>query len=93
MGLLKKGLRCGCAQFSASTAPVPLSLGFLNSNPCLHFKIVVCPFDVLRVKSVYLPMQKLLKITPSKSSEVNSPVMVLSCSCASRNSSANKSNF
>ena len=41
----------------------------------------------------YLPIQKLEKITPSKSSEVNSPVMVLSCSCARRSSSANKSSF
>ena len=33
---------------------------------------------ILSVGWAYLPMQKLEKITPSKSSEVNSPVMVLS---------------
>ena len=39
----------------------------------------------------YLPMQKLEKITPSRSSEVNSPVISLSAFCARRSSSASKS--
>lgn len=39
----------------------------------------------------YLPIQNRLKITPNKSSEENAPVMLDNCSCASRNSSANRS--
>ena len=39
----------------------------------------------------YFPMQKLEKISPSKSSLVNFPVMLVRLSCASRSSSANKS--
>ena len=39
----------------------------------------------------YLPMQKLEKITPSKSSALNSPVISFKAVCDKRNSSANKS--
>ena len=39
----------------------------------------------------YLPMQKREKITPSKSSAANSPVISLSAFCARRNSSASRS--
>jgi len=39
----------------------------------------------------YLPMQKLLKISPSKSSLLNSPVISPNASCARRNSSAKSS--
>lgn len=39
----------------------------------------------------YLPMQKLEKMRPSRSSEVNSPVISLSACCASRSSSASSS--
>lgn len=39
----------------------------------------------------YFPMQKRLKMTPSKSSAVNSPVISPSDCCARRNSSANSS--
>lgn len=42
-------------------------------------------------KCAYFPMQNLEKITPNKSSAVNSPVISLSRSCASRSSSANRS--
>lgn len=40
----------------------------------------------------YFPMQKLLKISPSKSSAVYSPVIADNACCARRNSSASKSN-
>ena len=40
---------------------------------------------------VHLPMQKLEKITPSRSSDVNSPVISFSAVCARRNSSASRS--
>src|SRR5690606_17913336 len=43
------------------------------------------------VKQRHLPMQKREKITPSRSSAVNSPVISLMQSCARRNSSANSS--
>lgn len=39
----------------------------------------------------YLPIQKLEKISPNKSSEVNSPVISDKARCASLNSSANNS--
>lgn len=39
----------------------------------------------------HFPMQNRLNITPNKSSDVNSPVMLFKRSCASRNSSAIKS--
>jgi hypothetical protein len=44
-----------------------------------------------RLGTRHLPMQKLLKISPSKSSLVNSPVISPSASCARRKSSANSS--
>ncbi len=42
-------------------------------------------------KRGYLPIQKLEKIRPSRSSEVNSPVISLKFCCAGRNSSASSS--
>ena len=42
-------------------------------------------------KRGYLPIQKLEKIRPSRSSEVNSPVISLKFCCARRNSSASSS--
>ena len=38
-----------------------------------------------------MPIQKLEKMTPSRSSDENSPVMLLSAFCARRSSSANRS--
>src|SRR5271169_6460320 len=42
-------------------------------------------FDRSAVRSGYFPIQKLLKISPSRSSPVNSPVISLKASCASAN--------
>ena len=44
-----------------------------------------------RLAAGYFPIQNRLKITPSRSSELNSPVIEFSWSCASRSSSANRS--
>ena len=41
-----------------------------------------------RARRTYLPMQKRPKISPSRSSAVNSPVIAPSAFCAARNSSA-----
>lgn len=49
---------------------------------------------VFHVKQIfYFPMQKLENISPSRSSEVNTPVISQSSTWAKRNSSANKSNI
>ena len=42
---------------------------------------------------LYLPIQKRLKITPKRSSALNSPVMVLQAFCAKRKCSAKSSSW
>jgi len=73
--------RGGSAQ-DKPASPTPLS--FLHP--------VTSVTDLCRdTPAYYFPIQKREKITPSKSSGVNLPVMLLSRSCASLSSSANKS--
>ena len=44
-------------------------------------------------ETIYLPIQNLLKISPNKSSDVNSPVILPRASCPKRNSSINSACF
>ena len=67
-----------------------------NTSHWINRLCISCKPCMLRLKSVvpflkkhsYFPIQKPAKIRPSKSSDVNSPVISLSTCCASRKSSA-----
>jgi hypothetical protein len=57
-----------------------------------NFKRVWLAFSGRPSKPCYLPIQNRLKISPSKSSAENAPVISPRALCASRSSSANRSN-
>jgi hypothetical protein len=64
---------------------------FIVVDPQLPAEITSYSHSLAMLATTHFPMQKRLKITPSKSSDENAPVMLDSCACARRNSSANKS--
>lgn len=60
----------------------------------LNNDIVMEGYGLLRARSMrYFPMQNFEKITPNRSSDVNSPVISLRAVCASRSSSAIRSRW
>jgi hypothetical protein len=75
--------------------PAPILLLLFSISPQINILSLkyLCPLNTcpLNTRNTYLPIQKRPKISPRRSSALNSPVMALSDNCARRSSSAKSS--
>ncbi len=88
-----------CLKRPRTTCPVVISCSMVSAQNCSISRRCGAVFNAVLIalcakglrKRTYFPMQNLPKISPSRSSAVNSPVIAASAFCAPRNSSAKSS--